>query len=216
MVSYKIIYKEQKLKADYLILLTILILYLVLFIFFKLIAILGILVFPMIFLIINGCVKLYGVFFMRFEENPHKIQNFIYGLFSIPFGSFFLFLIFTHPTIHPGYIIYFIAIILIIIGSSGIFKGIVVNAFTKKSRIINIIIGFLSIIFSFISCVYSQELFFLNLVSHSFLLFFNLIGRCMLYLSEFEIHLSDLRKKNMLKFLLQIIIEPPYIIEFFS
>lgn len=213
MVSYKIIYKEQRVKADYFILLTILIVYISLFIFFKKIAILGILVFPMIFLIIQGCFKLYCVFFTSIEEYPHKIQNFLFSLFSIPFGFFFLYMLFTYPNIHLGYIIYFIAIIVIIIGAAGIFKGVIVHVFTKKSRITNIFIGIISIIFSFISCIYSVELLFLNLIIHGVLLIFNGIGRSMLYLSEFGIHLFDLRKAIIFKFLLKIISEPSYIIK---
>jgi len=213
MANYIIIYKEKKIKADNYILLTIIILYFILFFLSKRVWIMGLLVFPMISSVIYGCFKILYVFFSSFEEQKKKILDLCYGLFLIPFGLSFLYLIFSYPHIHLGYIIYFIAIIVIIIGAAAIIKGFVIDDFSRISRNCNICIGIFSIIFSIISCVNSQEFFIIYLIVHITLIILNSISRSMLYLSEFNIRFLDLRKAIVLKFLLEIISEPIYIIE---
>jgi hypothetical protein len=131
------------------------------------------------------------------------------GLFSIPFGLFILAIIFSQPNISRGFIIYFIAIPIMIIGFAGIIKGYLIDVYSTGYRILNVFIGIITIIETTFAYITADILFYYHIPLLCALLLFNGIARIALYLSEYRISILHIRNLVILKFLFQIISEVP-------
>ena len=201
----------QKIRADSYILGSIIGIFIVLCLSFQIIAIMSIIVFPLSSLFLFSFYKLvYGLFKRRIDSS-FRIKSIIYGICGIPFSVFFLGIIFSQPNITRAYIIYFLAITIIIIGFAGIIKGMLIKVYKIQLRIINIIIGHFTIIFSIIGCIFAETLFFYTIISFVIILVLNAIFRAVMYLSEYHLSLKHLKSKAIIKFLFEIISEVPIV-----
>ena len=174
--------------------------------FFKLIALMSFVVFPMFTLFLYG---IYKLFMGLLKKGKERTKDLILGGFSIPFGLFILIIIFSQPNISRGYIIYFMAIPIMIIGFAAIIKGYLINVYSTGHRILNIIIGIITLIETTIAYITADTLFYFHIPLLCVMLFFNGIARIALYLSEYRISIIHLRNLVILKFLFQIISEVP-------
>ncbi len=201
-----IILKRGKVIADDFIIVSIIGTFIVLVLFFKLIALMSIIVFPMFTLFLYGIFKL---FLGLLKKGKGKVKDLLMGVFSIPFGLFILIIIFSQPHISRGYIIYFIAIPIMIIGFAGIIKGFLIDTYSTFHQAINIIIGIITLIETTIAYITAETLFYYHILLLCVMLLINGIARTALYLSEYRISIIHLRNLVILKFLFQIISEVP-------
>jgi len=201
-----IILNRGKVRADDFIIISILGTLIVQLLFFKLIALMSFVVFPMFTLFLYG---IYKLFLGLLKKGKEKVKDLIMGAFSIPFGLFILIIIFSQPHISRGYIIYFIAIPIMIIGFAGIIKGFLIDVYSTFHRAINIIIGIITLIETTIAYITAETLFYYHILLLCVMLLINGIARTALYLSEYRISIIHLRNLVILKFLFQIISEVP-------
>jgi len=199
---------KQKVLADDFILSTIIITILVLFVFFHLILIMSLMVYPISTMFLVGIYKVMsGLFNKNLKES--RVKNLIFGSFYITFSIFVLSILFSRPNITKGYIIYFLGIFLIIVGLAGIFKGVIIKSYLFKFRMVNIILGILTIIYTIFAFKFAKSGFIYNLILIPIVLLLNGLGRAALYLSEYQISILYLRKLVIFKFLFQLINEVP-------
>jgi len=199
---------KQKVLADDFILASIVITIFILFLFFHLILVMSLIVYPVSTMFLLGIYKvLIGLFNKNLKES--RLKNIIFGSFYIPFSIFILSIIFSQPHITKGYIIYFLAIAMIIIGFAGIIKGVIIKSYLFKFRLINMIIGTLTIVYTIFAFKFAESGFIYNLILIPIVLLLNGLGRAALYLSEYQISILYLRKLVIFKFLFQLINEVP-------
>lgn len=199
---------KQKVLADDFILSTIMITILVSFLFFHLILIMSLMVYPISTMFLVGIYKVMsGLFIKNLKES--RVKNLILGSFYITFSIFVLSILFSQPNITKGYIIYFLGIFLIIVGLAGIFKGVIIKSYLFKFRMVNIILGILTIIYTIFAFKFAHSGFIYNLILIPIMLLLNGLGRAALYLSEYRISILYLRKLVIFKFLFQLINEVP-------
>ena len=201
----------QKIRADSLILLSIVGMIVILLVFFHRIFIMSLMVFPMSALFLNSTYKIgYGLF-KRKSYGSERVKNIMYGLLGIPFSVFILYLLFSQPIITREYIIYFLGIVIIIIGLAGIFKGVLIDVYSVYWRIINIFVSIATIFITIWAYIFADALFFLIIIVLPVVLILNAIFRATMYLSEYHISLKHLKSKKIVKFLFEIISEIPII-----
>ena len=201
----------QKIRADDLILISIFGIFVVLILFFKIIALMSLVVFPFSTLFLYSIYKLGSGLIRRRIDSSHRVKNIIYGIFGIPFGAFFLYIIFSQPTITRAYIIYFLALTIMVIGFAGIIKGILIKVYQVQLRIINIIIGFSTLAFTIMGCVFAEVWFVYIIIGFSIILILNALFRAAMYLSEYHLSLKHLKNIEIIKFLFEIISEVPIV-----
>lgn len=201
-----IILNRRKVRADDFIIISIIGTFFVQLLFFKLIALMSIIVFPMSTLFLYG---IYKLFLGLLKKGKEKVKDLLMGVFSIPFGLFNLLIIFSQPNISRGYIIYFLAIPIMIIGFAGIIKGFLIDVYSTLHRTLNIIIGIITLIETTFAYITAETLFYYHILLLCVMLLINGIARTALYLSEYRISIIHLRNLTILKFLFQIISEVP-------
>lgn len=201
-----IILNKGKVKADDFIIISIIVTFIVQLLFFKLIALMSVVVFPMFSLFLYGIYKLFISFLKKGKE---KVKSILMGIFSIPFGLLILIIIFSQPHISRGYIIYFVAVPIMIIGFAGIIKGFLIDVYSPFYRIINIMVGITTLIEATFAYITAETLFLYHILLLCLMLLINGIARIALYLSEYRISILHLRNKLIIKFLIQIMSEVP-------
>lgn len=193
-MNYLDLINRDKLKCDNIMSITLLASFLVLFLFYRFILYMSLMVYPLCSAFIFG---LYYIYRSLFKEKKTKIKilRFIQGAIYIVFSTFMLLLIFSYPHITLNYIVYFLAIPVIFIGAAAILKGSIVDVYSPTYRKFNIFIGVISIIITILDLYILDYYFIISLTSLIILLILNGISRSALYLSEYGLSLRNL--KNM-------------------
>ncbi|MCK4686920.1 MAG: hypothetical protein KAT66_02225, partial [Candidatus Lokiarchaeota archaeon] len=156
-----IILNRGKVRADDFIIISIIGTFIVQVLFFKLIVLMSIIVFPMFTLFLYG---IYKLILGLLKKGKEKMKDLLMGVFSIPFGLFILNIIFSQPHISRGYIIYFITIPIMIIGFAGIIKGFLIDVYSTFHRAINIIIGIITLIETTFAYITTETLFLFHIL----------------------------------------------------
>jgi len=184
---------REKIIVDDVITLLLVVMFAILAIFFKLIALMSLLVYPIFSLLIYGILKLILGIFKIDLDYLKKILYSLLGIISIAFSLFIINLIFFQSVIPSSYIVYFIAIPIAFIGLAGIMKGIMIKAYAFNSRLLNVIIGITTLIITYIAFFYTDVYYLFNMIALFTVLILNAIFRSALYLSEYKLSLKDLR-----------------------
>ncbi|MHA1914064.1 MAG: hypothetical protein ACW986_06140 [Promethearchaeota archaeon] len=188
---------KQKIRADDYIIGFLIITYIVFAVFFKLEWVMSIIVYPFMSLFIFGILNIQKSMRRRPNQAGRSINKFLLGVLSIIFSVSFLIFIFIQPSIKTQNMINLIAYPLVVAGIAGIIKGIHISVYSIKQRIINIIGGGVTILLSLLALftpVFTQSnLFLIQIVSLTLVLFLNIISRAALYLSEFGLSLIQFR-----------------------
>jgi len=196
MSTYLLINKD-KIRADSYILGFMVSFYLIFVLIFHIEGLFSIIAYPLIALLAQGVLKIFSSLNKRNRGRGNNINQFFMGLFYVIFTLCLLGFFITFPNITYQRIINLIAFPMFVVGIAGILKCIIIKVYSLKSRIINTVIGGITIelcIMAFFSPLIFPENFFLfHLISLSISLIFNIIGRAALYLSEFGLKLISFR-----------------------
>jgi len=184
---------KQKLICDDIISIILILIIGYLAIFFRLIAIMSIVVYPVSTLFLYGIYKTFQWLSNKEMTLTLKIVNFFLGMGYLGFSAFILCLIFSQPSISIAYIIYFLSIPLLLIGIAGSLKGFIVQVYSPLYRKLNILIGFLTLLTTVITIIFAESNFTLCLISLLVLLLLNGIFRSALYLSEYGLSIRKLK-----------------------
>ncbi len=196
MANYEIVNKD-KVRADSYILGFLVIFYLVFLLVFKIEAIFNFIAYPLVALLIQGFLKIISGLNKRNRERGNNFTQILLGTIYIIFSSWFLRYLISFPNITLQTLINLIAFPMIIVGIAGIIKSIIIKIYSLKYRIINTIIGIITIaicIMAFAAPLIFPESFFLfHIIVFLIILILNVLGRAALYLSEFGLSLVSFR-----------------------
>ena len=188
---------EQKIRADDYSSGFLIFSYIIFAVFFRLEFVMSIIIYPIVSLFIFGIINIHKSIRGRGNRDGRSINKFLLGILSIVFSISFLTFIINQPNVKTHNIIKLIAFPLVVVGIAGIVKGILINIYSIKQRIINIITGGITLGFSllvlFTPFSAQSNLFLIQIVSLTFLLFLSVFSRAALYLSEFGLSLIQIR-----------------------
>ena len=161
--------------------------------FFRLIAILSIVVYPMSVALPYGIYRVYKTIYDREVALPAKIIRVIFQIGYIIFSMLFLNMIFSYPHITLSYIIYFLSIPTLLIGLAGFLKGLIIGVYSPIFRFLNTLVGLFTIFYASIAIVYADFNFTLHFIVVFGTLSVNGILRAALYLSEYGLSLNEIK-----------------------
>lgn len=192
---------KNKIRADDYITILFLINYLIFALFFRMEAFLSIIIYPFAALTITGVLKIISAFNKRNTEGSN-INKVLFGVIAIIFSVLFLFLILVQPNITPNIIISLISFPLMIVGYAGIIKGILVDIYSVKHRIISIIVGTSTIIVCLLGFFSVINNFLLNIAALSLVFLFTILSRAALYLSEYGLSLINFKNFKLFLYII--------------
>ncbi len=161
--------------------------------FFRLIAILSIVVYPMSIALPYGIYRVYKTITDHEVALRAKIIRVAFQIAYIIFSMLFLNMIFSYPHITLSYIIYFLAIPTLLIGLAGFLKGSMIGVYSPSLRFLNTMVGLFTIFYTFIAIVFADFNFILHFIVLLGALSVNGILRAALYLSEYGLSLNELK-----------------------
>ena len=196
------LFNKEKLRCDNIILVSLIPSFVFLFLFFRLIAYLSIFIYPISSLFLYGVHYIYECLNKQDRTLAIRIRKLIRGIIDLTFSSFIFLLIFSSPRIPLSYIIIFLSLPVFFIGLAAILKGSIVQVYSPIYRKLNILIGFLTLIITFLALYYAEAHFILSLTSLLVLLTLNGILRSCLYLSEFGLSIRNLKNIRLVFYIM--------------
>ncbi len=193
---------KEKLRCDNIVSVTLIISVVVLLVFFRLIMYVSLMVYPLCSLFLYGIYYVYRGLAKKEKTLNISVRKFIRGMVYLAFSTFMLLLIFSYPHITLNYIIYFLSFPVFLIGLAAILKGSIVEVYTLTYRRLNVLIGFLTIGFTFLALYYVESYFILSLISLLGFLILNGILRSGLYLSEYGLSVRNLKNIRLVFFIM--------------
>ncbi|MFX0020741.1 MAG: hypothetical protein ACFE9S_00325 [Candidatus Hermodarchaeota archaeon] len=156
--------------------------------------VMSVIIYPHFSLLVFGVLAIINGFKKRAKLKTIKV---IIGIFAIGFASLVLTFILTRPIVTHLNILNLINFPCCIVSIAAIVKGLMITQYSRKTRKLNIIIGEIS----FGSCIFVSNLHFLlpndflffGIIFLMIILIVNILGRAVLYLSEFKLKLINLR-----------------------
>lgn len=208
-MSIRSLMNKKKIMVDDIICVVLIALFGFLVIFFVLIAIMALAVYPISTLLLYGIYKTHKCIFNKELNATRKVVGFLLGIGYISFAILNLSIIFSQPHIPVSFIIYFLAMPTFLIGLAGFLKGFIIKVYSPLFRRLNMLIGASTIILTIISIVLAESGFMYLLFSLLIALILNGIFRSALYLSEFGLSLNRIRNLKLV-FLIMNSIEIKY------
>ena len=183
---------KKKLRCDDIISVSLVISFVVLLVFFRLIMYVSMMVYPLCSLFIYGIYYVYKGLAKKDKTLRISVRKFIRGIVYLAFSTFMFLLIFSYPHITFSYIIYFLSFPVFFIGLAAILKGSIVEVYTPTYRKLNVLVGFLTISITFLALYYVEGYFVVSLIFLLVRLPLNGILRSGLYLSEYGLSIRNL------------------------
>ncbi|MFX1304333.1 MAG: DUF308 domain-containing protein [Promethearchaeota archaeon] len=184
---------KKKIRADDYISILAILNFFVFFIFFRLEAIIAIAVYPLAALTIYGLLNIINGLNKKLNNGHVNVNKILRGIFYIICSISFLIYIVFHPNTKLYIMISLFAFIIINVGIAGIIKGLMIDSYSKKNRVVNIILGIITIIICIIVFSSRMNNFLYNIVVLSLTLLLNIFSRAALYLSEYGLSLLHIR-----------------------
>lgn len=184
---------KGKLKCDNIISITLIFSLIFMFLFFRLIAYMALMIYPICSLFLHGVYYLYKVVRNKYKKPKTMVFRSILSIVFIGLSSFMLWIIFSQPRMTLSYIVFFLSIPMFFIGFAAILKGYMIDVYSRFYRKANIILGCITLIATLLSILFVEFNFFLSLIALIGLLILNGILRSGLYLSEFGLPLRNLK-----------------------
>ena len=184
---------KDKIRADDYISGFLLISYILFALFFRLEAIMSLLVYPFIALFFYGIAKIINGTNKRNRGNRKNLNRVLFGIISITFSVVSLNFFMSQPNVTFQNVINLAAYPVLIVGFASVIKGKFINAYSRKYRDINIGIGVISMVICvltlFSSRISPSEFNIFHVFSLSITLVVNIVSRAALYLSEYNLSL---------------------------
>jgi len=195
------IINKNKIKADDYISVFLIASYLLFALFFRIEAFMSIIVYPFASLGIFGVLKIVNALNKRNPVHGKGNKLFV-GTIYIIFSVLFLGFLFSMPSISSHIIISLISFPLLVVGSAGIIKGMLIDIYLVKHRVINIIIGISTIVVCFIAFSSIVDNFLFNMIILSLTFLINVLSRAALYLSEYGLSLIHIKNFKLFLYII--------------
>ncbi|MFX0037850.1 MAG: DUF308 domain-containing protein [Promethearchaeota archaeon] len=183
---------KKKIKADDYITILMVIYFGIFAFFFHLEALIALMVYPFVSLIAYGFLSILKYFYNK-NTVERNLVKFLFGIVSVIGSILFLWYLLIQPNVTLDVLMILCSFPMIIVGFAGIIKALLIDSYSKKHRIMNVIIGFITIIISLLIFVNSFNDLLFSIIALSFTLLFNILSRAALYLSEFGLSIVHLR-----------------------
>ena len=193
--------KDKKIKADNYISVLLIVSYLLFAMFFRLAALISIVIYSIASLGIVGVLKIINALNKR-NAVDGKGNKILVGIISIIFSSLLINFLLRQPNVTLHIIILLASYPLMIVGCAGIIKGILIDIYQEKHRILNIIVGLATIIVCCITFYSTVDSFLINIIMISLTLIINITSRAALYLSEYGLSLVQLRNFKLFLYII--------------
>jgi len=193
---------KNKIRADDYITISMILMYLLYAIFFTLEAYVSLIVYPLIALMVTGILKIVNSLKKKNRGNDSNFNQILRGIIYIIFGWFFINNILIQPNITPNRIITLIAFPLVIVGMAGIIKGILIDIYSAKHRVLNILIGLVTLIISVMAFASTEENYIIYILTLSTIFLINILSRAALYLSEYGLSLIHLKNFKLFLYII--------------
>jgi len=192
---------KKKIKADNYISVFLIASYLLFALFFRIAALMSIIVYPFVSLGTFGVLKIINALNKR---NPvyGKGNKILVGTIYIIFSVLFLGFLFSMPNITSHTIISLISFPLLIVGFAGIVKGRLIDIYLVKHRVISIIIGISTIVVCFIAFSSIVNNFLFNMIILSLTFLITVLSRAALYLSEYGLSLIHIKNFKLFLYII--------------
>ena len=188
---------KKKVRADDYVTYFLLFGYVMLILFYKLEWIMSIIVYPFAALFFYGIISFVKGVNKRHRGDGKNAVRVIFGIGSVLLSFVFLVFILTRYNVTNQTILNLFAFPILIVGFAGIVKGIIIKKYSKRHRVINIIVGVITMLLCLFILVSSyffiRDLFPIYLISLTIITIINVLCRAALYLSEFGLSLIHLR-----------------------
>lgn len=184
---------KNKIRADDYISVLMVISYLLFALFFRMEALISIILYPFASLAIMGVLKIINGFNKNKHDNSGNFNKVLLGIIYIIIGILFLEFIIIQPNVTSDILISLIAFPMMIVGIAGIIKGTIIDIYSEKFRVINMIIGVATLIVSIFAFTATGENYMLHIATLSLTLLINIVSRAALYLSEYGLSLIHLK-----------------------
>ncbi|MBY9011367.1 MAG: hypothetical protein KGD70_03225 [Candidatus Lokiarchaeota archaeon] len=192
-MSHKSYMNRRKLMVNNIVGVSIVIVIFAQLMFFRLIAIMSIVVYPMALLVPYGVYMVYKIIVDSKITLLAKIIKLAFTVAYTIFSMIFLNMLFSYPHITLRYIIYFLSIPTSIIGLAGFLKGLMIDVYSPLFRFLNFCVGMFTVFYTFIAIMYADYNFVIHLITLSTMLSLNGILRLALYLSEYGLKLNKMK-----------------------
>jgi len=190
---------KQKIRADNYISILVILNFLAFFLFFRLEAIIAIVIYPLASLTIYGVLKIINGLNKKVNRGYVNVNKILRGIIDIIFSVSFLNFILFHPNNELHIMISLFTFIIINVGIAAIIKGLMIDTYSIKNRVVNVIIGIITLVICMLVFSSRMNNFLFNIVVLSLTLLLNILSRAALYLSEYG--LSILHIRNFVLFL---------------
>lgn len=171
--------------------------------FFRLIAILSIVVYPMSIALPYGIYRVYKTITDHEVALRAKIIKVAFQIAYIIFSMLFLNMIFSYPHITLSYVIYFLSIPTLLIGLAGFLKGLMIDVYSQRFRFLNILIGMFTVFYTSVAIILADFNFVVHLVILLVVLSLNGILRAALYLSEYGLSLNKMKSFRIVFYIME-------------
>ena len=184
---------RKKIRADNYITIFMVLIYLLFDLFSLLYAIISVVVYPLVALVTDGVIKIINGFNKVKHDNSIKLNRILLGIIYVIFGISFLNFLLIQPNITPNIIFTLIAFPMMIVGIAGITKGISIDLYSEKYRVVNILVGVFTLIIIFLAFASPEENYVIYSITLIAFLIFNILSRAALYISEFGLSLVHIK-----------------------
>ena len=200
-MDLRLIYK-YKIRSDNYVSILMVMGFVIYFLFFTLEAILSLIVYPLTSLFVSGVLRIIDGLNKKKNEGYIKINQILIGTIYILFSVSFLIFILSFPGVTFHLILALIAFPMIFFGFAGIIKGLIVDIYSSTQRVINIIIGFITLIICYTAFTSNENNFLFNVISLFIIIILNVLCRAALYLSEYGLSLRHLRNFKLFLYII--------------
>ena len=184
---------KKKIKADDYVIISSVVGYLLFAMVFSLGALLGVLVYPFASLTVYSILKIKDGLDRSNNNGYRNINKILLGIILFSFSIIFLNWILSRPGISSHLIISLIAFPIMMTGFAGIIKGAMIDLYKSNHRVMNVIVGLITVIISFIIFSTATNSVLFNIIVLSVTVFLNVISRAALYLSEYGLSLIHIK-----------------------
>ncbi len=188
-------------RADSGLILVLFIGFITLVIFFPIIALMSVVIYPLTALIVFGFLKIIEMIKSKVYILFEKAIIINLSLLGMTFAILVISFIVSRPSVHTGMILQLISFPVVIIGFAGIIKGILVRLYSRFWRGLNLILGVITCWISLIGFLYTNLNYLLQFSLIIGILILNLICRTSMYLSEFDLSLNNIASIKLIYYI---------------
>ncbi|MFW9901617.1 MAG: hypothetical protein ACFFDY_10035 [Candidatus Thorarchaeota archaeon] len=184
---------KKKIRADDYIVITLAISYLLFAIVFSLGALLGVIIYPFVSLAVFSILKIKDGLDKNNNNGFRNINKILLGIILFTFSIIFLNWMLSRPGVTSSVIMVLATYPIMLVGFAGIIKGLMIDLYKSNHRVLNIIVGLITVVISLIVFSSAAENFLLNIVVLSITILLNIFSRAALYLSEYGLSLIHIK-----------------------